>query len=164
MQETNLWNSVNPLGSIIYINIPVDDGVVVCTEYETDYWYFMTMNAPYAGNHPVSGTRQFGYESNSDGSYNFFVRGVDRFDFNVAQVVAFGVSGFDDAFSGADAVWESFQVKLNDFINNPINSNPNDPNTLGSSIVVPPTKNRPSWEEVRNVLEGVSPISDLGCD
>jgi hypothetical protein len=38
------------------------------------------MNAPYAGNHPVSGTRQFGYEQGFDGSYNFFVRGVDRFN------------------------------------------------------------------------------------
>lgn len=32
--ETDLWNSNNPIGSIIYIDIPGDDGVVVCTEYQ----------------------------------------------------------------------------------------------------------------------------------
>ncbi len=86
--ETALWNSNNPLGSIIYIDIPGNDGVVVCTEYTNSYWYFMTMNAPYSGNHPVSGTRQFGYEQKADGSYNFFVRGVDRIDSRGMEILA----------------------------------------------------------------------------
>ena len=87
--ETELWESDDPLGSIIYIDIPIDEGVVVCTEYTNSYWYFMTMNAPYAGNHPVSGTRQFAYVQNPDGSFDFFVRGVDRFDQNGAENFAF---------------------------------------------------------------------------
>lgn len=151
--ETDLWNSNNPLGSVIYIDIPLDDGVVVCTEYTSSYWYFMTMNAPYAGNHPVSGTRQFGYEQNSDGSYNFFVRGVDRFDSNIAENVAYATQ-FGDAFQGADNLWESFQNKTQQFINN----------NGGSSSVVARVKNRPDWDEVEDVLNGERPISDLGCN
>tara|TARA_R110002124_G_scaffold250993_1_gene416125 strand:- start:55 stop:1530 length:1476 start_codon:yes stop_codon:yes gene_type:complete len=95
--ETDLWSSNNPLSSIIYIDIPLDDGVVVCTEYTNSYWYFMTMNAPYSGNHPVSGTRQFGYEQNLDGIYNFFVRGVDRFDSNIDENLAWATQ-FGNAF------------------------------------------------------------------
>ncbi|WP_170235075.1 hypothetical protein, partial [Bizionia gelidisalsuginis] len=154
--ETDLWNSNNPLGSIIYIDIPFDDGVVVCTEYSNNYWYFMTINSPYAGNHPVSGTRQFGYEQNLEGSYNFFVRGVDRFDSNIVENVSYGLDGFDNAFQGADDLWSSFQERLNNFINNPING--------GSATISTPTKNRPDWNKVQEVLNGERPISDLGCE
>jgi hypothetical protein len=153
--ETDLWNSNNPLGSIIYIDIPFDDGVVVCTEYTNSYWYFMTMNAPYAGNHPVSGTRQFGYEQNLDGSYNFFVRGVDRFASNIAENLAWATQS-GDAFQGADDLWSSFQEKLNNFVNNPING--------GTSTIVTPTKNRPDWEKVEQVLNGELPVSELDCN
>lgn len=62
--ERDLWFSNDPIGSIVYKDIPLDDGVLVCTEYTNNYWYLMTMNAPYAGNHPVSGTRQFAYGQN----------------------------------------------------------------------------------------------------
>jgi len=153
--ETDLWNSNNPLGSIIYIDIPGDDGVVVCTEYTNSYWYFMTMNTPYAGNHPVSGTRQFGYELNTNGSYNFFVRGVDRFNSNIVENSLYVVT-FGNPFLGADALWVSFQEKLNSFINNPING--------GNSTIVSPIKNRPDWNKVQEVLNGQRPISDLGCN
>jgi len=160
--ETELWFSNDPLGSIVYIDIPLDDGVVVCTEYTNSYWYFMTMNAPFAGNHPVSGTRQFGYEQTPNGSYNFFVRGVDRFDSNIAENAAymydaiFGDGDTPNPFNGADALWESFQERLNNFVNNPNNG--------GSATIITPTKNRPDWEKVHDVLQGTSPISDLGCN
>ncbi|QMU66500.1 MAG: hypothetical protein GKR88_20890 [Flavobacteriaceae bacterium] len=147
--ETTLWNSNNPLGSIIYIDIPGDDGVVVCTEYTNSYWYFMTMNAPYAGNHPVSGTRQFGYEQNANGSFNFFVRGVDRIDSGVMELLA-----SSQIFGGADSLWAFFQAKTSQFVNN----------NGGSSTIVTPVKNRPDWDKVEEVLSGERPISDLGCN
>src|SRR5690606_7920022 len=147
--ETDLWNSSNPLGSVIYIDISGDDGVVVCTEYTNSYWYFMTMNAPYAGNHPVSGTRQFGYEQNPNGSYDFFVRGVDRIDSGILETLASSI-----IFGGADDLWESFQTKTKQFVNN----------RGGTSSILTPTKNRPDWEEVQDVLQGNKPISDLGCN
>ena len=120
------------------------------------------MNAPYFGNHPVSGTRQFGYEANSDGSFSFFVRGVDRFDNNSMENASyfidwiFGDEDTTNAFDGADDLWESFQEKLNNFFNNPSND--------GSSTIVIPTKNRPDYVKVRQVLMGELPISTLGCN
>ena len=151
--ETALWNSDNPLGSIIYIDISGDDGVVALTEYTNSYWYFMTMNAPYAGNHPVSGTRQFGYETNSDGSYNFFVRGVDRIASNAIENAAY-IFTLGDPFGAADDLWSSFQTKTNEFVNA----------NNGSSIILPPVKSRPDWDDVKDVLRGTKPISDLGCN
>ena len=158
--ETELWDSEDPLGSIIYIDIPLDDGVVVCSEYYNNYWYFMTMNAPYAGNHPVSGTRQFGYELNADGSYNFYVRGVDRFNRNGVENTShiidfiFGETDAANAFVGADDLWESFQTQTNNFVNN----------NGGVSTTVTATKDRPDWEKVKQVLRGQLPVSDLGCE
>ncbi len=152
-QETDLWNSNNPLGSVIYIDIPGDDGVVICSEYSNNYWNFMTMNAPIAGNHPVSGTRQFGYELNPDGSYNFFVRGVDRFGSNTIENLAI-IGTLGNPFLGADTLWESFQTKMTAFITN----------NGGSSTGIVTVKNRPDWDKVAEVLRGERPISDLGCD
>jgi hypothetical protein len=141
--EHNLWNSDDPTGAIIYIDIPGDDGVVICSEYQNDYWYFMTMNAPFAGNHPVSGTREFGYEINTDGSINFYVRGVDRFENPVVQAAAWA-AGFGNPFFGADNLWESFQNKTNQFVNQ----------NQGSSVVNPAIKNRVNWGLIEEVLNG----------
>lgn len=154
-QETALWSSNDPLGALIYIDIPGDDGVVVCTEFEHDYWYFQTMNAPAAGNHPVSGTRQFGYELNTDGSYNFFVRGVDRFDsFFIGSITT--ILTQHNAFQGADELWIAFQNNINAFVNNPLNG--------GESTIIPPVTNRVNWYIIKDILEGKKPISDLGCN
>ncbi len=89
----------------------------------------MTLEAPYDGSHPVTGTRQFGYEARLDGSYNFFVRSVDRFSSNT-------------------------QENLKNFVNS----------TGGMSTVIEPVHSRPDWEKVQEVLQGLRPISDLGCD
>jgi hypothetical protein len=152
-QETELWNSTNPLGAIVYINIPIDDGVVVCSRYSESSWNFMTMNAPFAGNHPVSGTRQFGYEINDDGTFNFFVRGVDRFGSNLIENIAYATTG-GNPFGGADDLWASFQDKINEYVNN----------HGGTASVITPTKNRADWDEIQQVLNGEKPISDLGCN
>ncbi|QHI37377.1 hypothetical protein IMCC3317_27560 [Kordia antarctica] len=162
-QETNLWNTTNILGAIVKLDIPAyngvggdtfgNDGVVVCSEFTNNYWNFMTMEAPYDYSHPVSGTRQFGFETNSDGSYNFYVRGVDRFN-SRAQEIAAGIVFGDDIFSKADELWETVQEKLSIFIN---------ANGGGSTIVTPVT-NRANWEKVKDVLQGKRPTSDLGCN
>ena len=151
--ETDLWNSNNPLGAIIYIDIPADDGVVVCTEYTDSYWYFMTMNAPYAGNHPVSGTRQFGYEPNLDGSYNFFVRGVDRFNSFIQSDIA-EIFSNTDSFLAADLLWLTLQQNMNNFVNS----------NGGASSIGTNAKKRPNWNKIKGVSLGNRPINDLGCE
>lgn len=160
-QETNLWNSNNPLGAIIKLdislyngpggNILANDGVVVCAEYTSDYWRFMTMEAPYDSSHPVTGTRQFGMEQNPNGSYNIYVRGVDRFTSRIQEAA---IDIFTEPFLFADNLWENFQEKTNSFVNA----------NGGSSSVNTPIHNRPDWEKVKDVLEGRKPISDLGCN
>lgn len=111
------------------------------------------MNAPYAGNHPVSGTRQFGYEINNDGSYSFFVRGVDRFKSFIQSDVAQALSN-TDPFLAADVMWYAFQANMNNYVNS----------NGGASTIGTNSKNRPNWNKVRDVLLGERPISDLGCN
>ncbi|WP_318501870.1 hypothetical protein [Formosa sp. PL04] len=62
---------------------------------------------------------------------------------------------YTDPFTFADNLWKSFQQKTNHFINN---------NGGTSSITPPITDNRPDWEEVKDVLQGKKPISDLECN
>lgn len=152
-QETNLWSSSNPTGAIVYIDIPGDDGAVICSEYTSSYWYFTTLEAPGAGNHPVSGTRQFGFESNGSGGYNFFVRGVDRFDSNMMAGLAY-VRFVGNPFSGAETLWKSFQRKMFENI------------TMagGTASVNPPVIYRPDWDKVEQILNGERPLSELGCN
>lgn len=159
--ERPIWESTNPLGALMRFDIPVglgglisQDGTVICSSYKTSDWIFTTVESPVDWNHPVSGHRQFGFETNRDGTYTFFARGVDRvtenFDLEMADFFA-----TDTPFEGGDALWTSFQNKLQEFVNNPTNG--------GVSQKLSPVKNRPDWEKVKAVLQGSRPISDLGC-
>lgn len=161
-QEINLWNSSNPIGSIVKLDISMysgpggntlgNDGVVICSEYNGNFWRFMTMEAPYDSSHPVTGTRQFGIEKMPNGSYNIYVRGVDRFSSRLQELIA--DTFLDNQFQFADNLWESFQEKTNDFINS----------NGGSSVSNSPVYYRPNWEKLKKVLQGERPISDLGCN
>ena len=76
---------------------------------------------------------------------------MDRIDSNVFQVIAYTLSGQDNALKGADDLWISFQDKINGLMNN---------NSRKSNIKIP-IKNRPDWDDVKDVLNGNKPISDL---
>ncbi len=111
----------------------------------------MTMEAPYDSEHPVTGTRQFGIEQNSNGSYNIYVRGVDRFTSRIQEAT---VGIFTNPFLFADSLWESFQEKTNQFVNS----------NGGVSTINTPITSRPNFNKVKEVLEGSRPVSDLGCN
>ena len=113
--------------------------MVIVSEYDLDH------KSLGAGNHPVSGTRQFGYEINPDGSYNFFVRGVDRLDSNLYYNTILMTTRVDP-FLAVDFLWSTFQKNLNKFIKN------ND----GTSLILPIVKNRVNWDLVKKVLMGKS--------
>jgi hypothetical protein len=108
---------------------------------------------PGAGNHPVSGTRQFGFDPNGTGGYRFFVRGVDRFDSNLMENVSYMTFG-GQPFAAADDLWESFQSNLDQYIRD----------NGGISQVMEPVFYRTDWEKVKEVLQGERPISDIGCN
>lgn len=105
------------------------------------------------GQHPVSGNREFGYTQNTDGSYTFYTRGVDRITDPVDAAIA---ENLMDAFANPDALWTSYKQGIYDFVQ-----------SNGGQATVPKTTDnkiyRPDWEKVKAVLNGSRPISDLGC-
>ena len=147
--EGSIWNSSNPLGAILHIKIPKDQGSVICSDYQDNYWRFTTISAPYDWTHPVSGTREFGFTPNSDGSYSFYTRGVDRITQSINEW--FGESA---TFEGADNLWTSLQSGIEFYINtNGGNAQANDP-----------IRERPDWEKLEMFLTGVISIEKFGCE
>ncbi|MEQ1749468.1 MAG: Ig-like domain-containing protein [Prosthecobacter sp.] len=71
-------NSAPKVGDIYNIDIvgPVD-GKVVLSRLEPNYFVFTTV-ADQAGNHPESGSREFGFQRNDDGTVTFYTRGASR--------------------------------------------------------------------------------------
>jgi hypothetical protein len=142
VSEASLWASLNPVGAIIHIDIPGnsqigDDGSVICSDYSKNMWKFTTVTAPYDWSHPVSGTREFGYETNADGTYTFYTRGVDRITKSLNELIAESKS-----FDEADNLWKSFQDKVQIYVTQ----------NGGTAIKNPPIIGRPSWSFVDDVL------------
>lgn len=159
VDDRGLWNSSNPLGAIIKIDIKgPDNGSVIVTNYRSDKWTFSTIYEPKYKTHPVSGNRDFGFTQNTNGSYTFYTRGVDRLTTIDATTVqnseflSYMMGG--SPFSQADALWTSFQNKINSFVNS----------HQGSSSVASQEIYRPDWAKVKAVIEGKAPLSSLSKD
>ncbi|WP_104381249.1 hypothetical protein [Sphingobacterium sp. HMA12] len=95
---------------------------------------------------------------NSNGSYTFFTRGVDRLtniDGNNLQSVAdfFGKPGAGP-FGQADALWNSYQKMVSDFINK----------NGGKAAPGKQEIHRPDWNTVKDVIDGKKPLSALSTD
>lgn len=162
INEEALWNSSNPVGTIMHIEIGggAGDGSVVCSFYSESKWIFSTIEVPFDwitsgwdGQHPVSGNREFGYTQNPDGSYTFYTRGADRITDPIDAVIA---ENLMDAFENPDALWNSFKNGIYNFVQN----------NSGQAVAPKTTDNviyRPDWEKVKEVLNGTKSITDLGC-
>lgn len=149
INDTKLWNSSNPLGAVIGINIAgPDNGSVIVTDYSSSGWTFSTIYDPKYGVHPVSGHRDFGYFRNADGSHTFYTRGVDRLTTRLDDAFP------DVAFTAADLLWESFQNKISNYVNS----------HGGRARVGTPQISRPDWQKVKDVLDGKKPLSTLSND
>ena len=117
IDDTTLWFSNNPLGALIHIEIPGDNGTVECSGYSIQAWIFTTIKAPITldGLHPVSGNRLFGYFVDSNGFMYLYTRGVDRFTKPIGNsTLAYLAENF--AFLKADELWKSMQTKLENYI------------------------------------------------
>jgi hypothetical protein len=99
--------------------------------------------------------REFGLELDSDGTYVFFARGVDRVAESFDDFVG-TLPNTESAFDGGNALWSRFQDNLENFVNKAENG--------GSAAKINPTIARPDWDKVKAVLRGKKPTSDLGCD
>ncbi|MBA6154029.1 hypothetical protein [Gelidibacter maritimus] len=94
-----------------------------------------------------------GYEQNSDGSYNFFIKGVDRFILMLQKGIVW-ITQFVNAFLKDDILWKSFQTIINEFVNN----------NGGKATILPIIKNRPDCKKEDKVLKGERSLSELGCN
>ncbi len=113
------WNSSNPVGAAMDFDNIMDTSTVICTEYNRNEmnWTFTTVRSQDHMGHFVSGHRQFGIETNSDGSYSFYLRGADR----LGQWIDYAANGFstgqDYLFNNAaDATWKNLMTALEKFI------------------------------------------------
>jgi hypothetical protein len=115
--DTPLWNSDNPRGSVLKLNIkgPDNASVVVSLSKPTG-WRFSTIHTPDTGDHPVSGHREFFIANDpaTNGTY-FVIKGLDMMSTGVAGLgLPFaGEWGFDQA----DALWKSMREKIIKLIN-----------------------------------------------
>lgn len=80
----NFASTPNPLreGDVVSISIPLypADIRVIATEVRPDRFRLSTATRPSGGKllrHPVSGSREFGFARNADGSVTFYTQGVD---------------------------------------------------------------------------------------
>ena len=146
--DESLWNSPNPLGAIIGIIIPINSGAVVCSDYDQSYWVFTTVVAPpdKEGFHPVSGNRQFGYEQKGN-NFIFFTKGCD-----VAWLSGNVIAALI-AYNGGEALWSSFQTKVNAWIIA----------HLGEITTAPKEQQLPSLGWLIEALKGNSPITKIPC-
>lgn len=152
VNDTQLWNSINPIGAIISIDIEgPDNGSVIVSNCTPTSWTFSTIKDPYNGTHPVSGNREFGYTINTDGSYTFYTKGVDRLT-DIWGTMA--QSTLNIPFDKADALWMSFQNKISAFVNN----------NNGKAVNGSNEQYRPDWTLVKQVRDGIKPLSSLSND
>lgn len=152
IDDTELWNSTNPLGSLITIKIPADNGTVVCTGFGAQAWIFTTVKSPWDGEHPVSGNRLFGYFIDSSGNMVIYTRGVDRFTTKVSNnALQYTIESF--GYSEAKTMWETMQQKVSTFVNS----------KNGSSTILPGIDYTPNYIFVKDYIKGTKQLNQLGC-
>lgn len=153
INDTDLWNSDDPIGAVIAIDIKYpDNGSVIVSGTSGNKWTFTTIKEPKYKTHPVSGNRDFGYLTNPDGSYTFYTRGVDRLTNWDGEFVQDHLGGIP--FKNADKLWKSFQSKIYQFVED----------NHGFSTVLPEQIHRPNYSQLKAVIEGHAPLSILSKD
>jgi hypothetical protein len=129
------WRSPNPRGAVFYLDLkgpfvrgPLsavdlvpDNAFVACTDIGPNFWRFSTLTqfrrirgrggatAEAPDEHPVSGTREFGY-SGTPARAVFYTKGADRGSWRSEWVNR-------QAFAGGHQLWQSFQRGLMRFVN-----------------------------------------------
>jgi hypothetical protein len=161
IDDTNLWLSSNPVSAFLHLSIysPIpglgDNGSVVVDDHTNSHWTVSTIKTPVDGNHPVTGNRQWGYDTNSDGTYTFYVTGADRITRPFGQLAQTVLS---IPFDQADNLWKSYQSGVEAFIN-----------THGGSAVkdLTPTTLRPDYQAIANYFNGTLTLAQFkanhGC-
>ncbi|MBK8442742.1 MAG: hypothetical protein IPL35_04710 [Sphingobacteriales bacterium] len=149
-----IWLSSNPVTAMFDFTITGDDGSVICAQNTECCWIFSTIQTPLdingngTGSHPVSGNRQFGIKLNTDGTYEFYTKGIDRSNSFFSYLTE------SITFSAADEFWQGVQDKIAQFV---IDN--------GGEISFLPVVNdiHPELETIKNLLKGQDPINYVPC-
>lgn len=151
VNDTNLWSSSSPLGSLVTIKIPLDEGTVICSGYNSQAWIFTTVKSPWDGEHPVSGNRLFGYYMDGNDMY-IYTRGIDRFTstYSTPEVIR---ELENLGYSKASDMWKNMQTLLSNFVNS----------NNGASQVIPGVDYVPNYIFVKEYLKGQRSLNSLGC-
>lgn len=129
------WSSGSPEGTIFSIGIPGNNGSVITSQYDNSpnscfCWTFTTIFDDENGSHPVSGNRQFGLVQNEDGTWSFYIRGVDRTSssflinsLNPADNSQVLSTELESAigFNMADLLWNCIIQNIFNYVNDPLN-------------------------------------------
>ncbi|MDR6546378.1 hypothetical protein J2810_002437 [Chryseobacterium rhizosphaerae] len=152
IDDTQIWNSNNPIGALITIKIPADNGTVICSGFGSQAWVFTTVKSPWDGEHPVSGNRLFGYSIDASGSMIIYTRGVDRFTTKISNnALQYTAENF--GYSEAQKMWKTMQQKVSAFVDS----------HNGNSSIIPGIDYTPNYIFVKDYLKGIKPITALGC-
>lgn len=156
IHDTKLWNSANPLNVLISIYIPIslgvyNNGTVICSGVNSDYWVFTTISSPWDWGHPVSGNRFFGYRMEGN-TMVLYTRGVDRVNLPVFNALD---AKDNPAFQGADILWTGMQLKVAQFINKRESD--------GIALIPAAKKHRPDWANIEGYLKGIQTLNSIGC-
>lgn len=102
--------------------------------------------------HLVSGNREFAYQVNPNESFTFYTKGCDKYFLPLPTSISNDLFAYISemiAFTGADALWDSFQDGIELFINS----------HQGSATKLEPVRSTPDWGKVKNALKGQSQIT-----
>jgi hypothetical protein len=123
VNDTPLWLSSNPVGSLLHLDM-ANDGTVIVSGFQNSSFeskmIVTTLYSPLDADHPVSGNRAWGIMRDvTNGGYTFYTTGVDRMTtslFDIANNVMELVPGVSSGFDDADQLWRSLQDKMIAFI------------------------------------------------
>jgi hypothetical protein len=162
--ESNRWQDY-PLGSIIQIDMGaeyignIEDGSVICSNYQDTTWTFSTIKCPADFEHPVSGNREFAIKQLPDGSYEIYTSGVDRITSVTDDIVRFILetgADYNPYFESADKLWKSFQDNVLEYVNQ-----------TGGSATLPDKRNRGSilyYPDIKDYIDGKITLTELRND
>lgn len=110
--DAKIWNSSNPVGAVVSIDLALPDNASVVVSEANHYsWIFSAVATEGDGKHPISGNRRFGY-FRWKGKYVFFTRGADRATTGLHQLATHVGS-----FKAGERLWQEFQEQIAAYVN-----------------------------------------------
>jgi len=163
--ELTLWNSTNPLTTIFKIDANAnifggdaisDDGAIMISAFNPNYWIGSTIATFWSGTQPFSGNRQWGFLRNQNGRLELYARAVDVA--RVSAVIKYGPGNdeckADTYYNIGEATWTNLQNQIAKWVN--FNG--------GEAVVKTKTAIRFDKTKIKEILESNDRIDQIKCD